>query len=121
MSRKKKNIVLPDNSGESTQQVIENKEKIASLLRATGALFDTLDLDIYKKRLDSFTYNELTNEAFRVGLKGGQERTHMTRAIIDIFNNYRAQFIPNVAGYVAPDNLTDAKRQRALELMRDGR
>lgn len=100
----------------------QNKiEEAATLLRNSGALFDTLDLEVYKHRLDSFSLNELYNEAFRVGLKGGSDRTNCTRAILEIFNDYRSKFAINYQNVGQKDNLTPEKRQKALELMRDGR
>lgn len=95
--------------------------KAGELLRASGALFDTLDSDIYRARLDSFSLNELTNEAFRVGLKGGQDRTNTTRAILEVFQDYRNKFVPNYLGVGQKDGLSDDKRTKALELMKDGR
>lgn len=96
-------------------------EQATVLLRSSGALFDTLDLETYKQRLDSFSLNELYNEAFRVGLKGGVDRTNCTRAILEVFNDYRSKFAPNYGDLGKRDNLPPDKRQRALDLMKDGR
>ena len=106
-------------SAESTKQ--EKLAKATILLRNSGALFDTLDLDSYKHRLDAFSLNELYNEAFRVGLKGGADRTNCTRAILEVFNDYRGRFAPNYGNMGKRDELSPDKRQIALDLMKDAR
>lgn len=99
----------------------QNLSKVQALLRNSGALFDTLDLDVYKRRLDTFSLNELYGEAERVGLKRGSERPNCTRAILEIFNEYRSKFVPVYGGIEKTQNLDEAKKAKVLELMRDGR
>lgn len=99
----------------------KNPQQIAELLRASGGLFDTLDYDVYRLRLDNFSMNELTNEAFRVGLKGGQDRFNTTRGILEVFQDYRNKFMPSIMGISAKDGMSEEKRALALSLMKDGR
>ena len=98
-----------------------NLEQAAALLRDSGALFDTLDPNVYKERLDNFTMNELNNEAFRVGLGGGADRANCSRAILEIFNDYRRKFVLDYQNVASNDNLSPENRKRALDLMRDGK
>lgn len=99
----------------------EKLETASNLLRASGALFDTLDLEVYKTRLDSLSLNELHNEAIRVGLKTGTDRSNCTRAILEVFTDYRNKFLPSYTGFITKDGLSDEKRAIALKLMQDGK
>jgi hypothetical protein len=116
-------IVIEKPIVESSKDVLKKQDPqvIASLLRASGALFDTLDLDVYSNRLDSFSLNELHNEAFRVGLKAGADRKHCTRAILEIFGDYRRKLTPISPNEISGENLTPEKRSVALDLMKDGK
>jgi len=106
----------------SNEVLKEDKtQKIRELLRSSGALFDTLDLEVYKQRLDNFSLNELYGEAERVGLKRGAERVNCTRAILALFNEYRSKFVPVYGGIETKVDLNDAKKAKILELMKDGR
>lgn len=115
--------VLENTALKPTDEIPNRKhlEQAAILLRDSGALFDTLDLETYKMRLDNFTINELNNEAFRVGLGGGADRYNTTRAIMEIFNDYRRKFSANFSGFPQNDNLSPEKKKTALDLMRDGK
>lgn len=101
-----------------------NKDKLSvvqGLLRNSGALFDTLDLDVYKNRLDNFSLNELYGEAERIGLKRGAERSHCTRAILETFNEYRSKFSLVYGGVENTPSLDEVKRNKVRELMKDGK
>lgn len=105
----------------TTDPTVDQLNIAATLLRSSGALFDTLDMNIYKARLDSFSLNDLHNEALRVGLKIGTDRVNCTRAILDVFTEYRNKFVPSYIGVGKIDDIPLDKRARALELMKDGK
>ena len=111
----------PPKSAKPIENPPINKLNIASsLLKTSGALFDTLDLDAYQARLDNWSLTELHNEALRVGLKTGTDRSNCTRAILDVFRDYRNKFVPNFVG-TSQDNLSLEKRALALSLMKDAK
>lgn len=110
-------ITVPNDNNVKSSKL----DKAASLMQMAGGKFDTLDLDTYKARLDNFSLNELNNEAFRIGLKGGADRSNTVRAILEIFNDYRRQITPDFSGTNRSDGLTAEKRATIANLMKDGR
>lgn len=113
MPRKKKNENL-----EKTPSL----KKVANLLKINGAKYNTLDVNEYKKFLDSLTINGLYDEALRCGLKAYGERTLTTRTLIDLFNQYCALNVPNYkSAGIDTAKLSEEKKAKILDLMKDAR
>jgi hypothetical protein len=106
---------------DTTDNPAPNIKNTALLMKTAGSLFDTLDIDDYRQRLDGFTINELSAEALRVGLKSNGDRNNQTRAIFEVFMDYRNKCLPNYNNPGVPHDISEEKKRLITDLMKDGK
>ena len=98
-----------------------NEAQLSALLRTTGAKYDTLDMDVYKARLDNMSLNDLRDEAIRVNIKPLGDRSLTTITLIGLFREEVLKFTPNISGIDKTPKLDPDKRARLTELMKNAR
>lgn len=99
------------------------QEKLTSLLRESGGKYDTNDAGEYQTRLESFSLNDLQDEAMKVGLKPNittEARSLAISSMLDLFYENQRTLTPDNSGH-NQTQLSDKKREKLLNLMRDAR
>ncbi len=98
-------------------------EKITNLLRATNARYDTIDSKVYSDRIERMTLNDLQDEAMRCGLKPNvtmDTRNVCLDTLMNLFYENKRAAMPDESGF-NQTNISDEKRTKLLDLMKDAR
>lgn len=99
----------------------ETRTALANLINSQGGKYKTLDYDVYSQSLDAFTLNELQAEALDKGIRAINDRSQITRTLLELFSEYKRSLLPNGGANLAGDNLTNGDRDNLKKIMRDGR
>ena len=106
-------------------EIASKKEQNAELQTkidvAGGSKYDTVDNETYQNRLDGFTMMELQEEALRAGLKPLGDRAQTTRTLIELFNEWRRQYLYTPGTSTVNSGLSAETKAELTRLMRDGR